>query len=134
MADERETFRFQRLQVSIVCNQILANLAAQRPKCLCFRIKRTWYLRSSGEEKSQTFCGKQWEYAGRCHSSEAQKRFPVIAIKLQSFPTNLAAVFLRHLLIGRQISLSDWGWCISGEVLMLLAPAKNSCGATDPQL
>ena len=96
------------------------------PKCLCFRIKRTWYLRSSGEEKSQTFCGKQWEYAGRCHRSDAQKRFPVIAIKLQSFRTNLAAVFLRHLLIGCQISLSDWGWCISGEVLMLLAAAKNS--------
>ena len=28
--------------------------------------------------------------------------------------------------IGCQISLSDWGWCISGEVLMLLAAAKNS--------
>ena len=97
------------------------------PKCLCFRIKRTWYLRSNSEEKSQTFCGRQWEYAGRCRAnSEEQKRFPVIAIKLQSFPTNVAAVFLRQPPIGCQISLSDWGWCISGEVLMLLALAKNS--------
>ena len=97
------------------------------PKCLCFRIKRTWYLRSNSEEKSQTFCGRQWEYSGRCRAnSEEQKRFPVIAIKLQSFPTNVAAVFLRQPPIGCQISLSDWGWCISGEVLMLLALAKNS--------
>lgn len=64
---------------------------------------------------------------GRCRAnSEQQKRFPVIAIKLQSFPTNVAAVFLRQPPIGCQISLSDWGWCISGEVLMLLALAKNS--------
>ena len=67
-----------------------------QPKCLCFRIKRTWYLRSSSSgEKSQTFCGRQWEYSGRCRAnSEQQKRFPVIAIKLQTFPTNVAAVFL----------------------------------------
>ena len=132
MLAERRTFRdykFLLLDIRFGPTWLLLLL---RPKCLCFRIKRTWYLRSS-EEKSHTFCGKQWEYAGRCRAnSEQQKRFPVIAIKLQSFPMNIAAVFLRHPLIGCQISLSDWGWCISGEVLMLLAAANNSCAARRP--
>ena len=46
--------------------------------------------------------------------------------KTAEFSDKRCSSFLRQPLIGCQISLSDWGWCISGEVLMLLAAAKNS--------
>ena len=67
-----------------------------------------------------------------------QKRFPVIAIKFLGFLGQALRQFLFCVSprLGPKYHLSDWGWCISGELLMLLAAAKNSHappGLTEPR-
>ena len=74
----------------------------------------------------------------RASSVGEQKRFPVIAIKFQGFLGQALWQFLFCVSprLGPKYHLSDWGWCISGELLMLLAAAKNShapLGLTDPR-
>ena len=123
---------------------LFSDLAAPRfLSCLCFGIKQTWsnYLRSRSEEKSGLFAEKQWKYMRRrwCRASVGeQKRFPVIAIKFQGFLGQALRQFLFCVSprLGPKYHLSDWGWCISGELLMLVAAAKNShapLGLTEPR-